>query len=235
MQFLNKLERKFGKYAVPNLMTILVFGMALVFLLDTFTAANPDYTAGLSSILYFDRDLILQGQIWRLVTFLFLPPDSSLLFAIFALYFYWLIGTSLDRQWGSFRFNVYYLIGAIGTMIGGIITGSTTNTFLNLSLFLAFAVMFPDFEVLLFFFIPVKMKFLALLDGALLLFELIFSPLPYQIAILASVLNFILFFGKDFYQRIRMFIRRKKYQKQGKSGWKNNHWWNDDDNNPWKK
>ena len=97
MQWLNKLERKFGKYAIPNLMTILIFGMALVFLLDTFTAANPDYEYSLSQLLYFDRDLIMQGQIWRIVTFLFLPPDDNILFAVFALYFYWLIGKSLGK------------------------------------------------------------------------------------------------------------------------------------------
>ncbi len=228
MQWLNNLERKFGKYAVPNLMTILIFGMALVFLLDTFTAANPNYDYYLSDLLYFDRDLIMQGQIWRAVTFLFIPPDTNVFFAVFALYFYWLIGKSLDQQWGSFKFNIYYLIGVIGTILGGIITGATTNTYLNLSLFLAFAVLFPNFQVLLFFFIPVKIKYLGMLDGALLLFSLIFSSLPDKIAILVSVLNFILFFGKDFIQKIQMFIRKKKYQKQ-------NHWWEDDKNNPWKK
>lgn len=228
MQWLNKLERKFGKYAIPNLMTIFIFGMGLVFLLDTFTAANPDYEYYLSDLLYFDRELVMQGQVWRLVTFLFLPPASSPLFAVFALYFYWMIGRTLENQWGSFRFNVYYFIGVIGTLIGGIIMGATTNTYLNLSLFLAFAVLFPDFEVMLFFILPIKIKYLGMLDGALLLFALITSSLPDKVAIIASVLNFILFFGKDFIQRIKAFIRRKKYQKQS-------HWWNDDKNNPWKK
>ncbi|MBR1529419.1 MAG: rhomboid family intramembrane serine protease [Oscillospiraceae bacterium] len=209
-------------------MTILVFGMALVFLLDTFTAANPNYEYYLTDLLYFDRAAIMQGQVWRIVTFLFLPPDSSPLFVVFALYFYWLIGKSLEHQWGSFRFNVYYFIGVIGTIIGGIITGMTTNTYLNLSLFLAFAMLFPNFEVLLFFFIPVKIKFLGMLDGALLLFSLILGTVPEKIAILVSVLNFILFFGKDLINKIKMALRRKKQQKQ-------NHWWKDDQNNPWKK
>ncbi len=228
MQWLNKLERKFGKYAIPNLMTILVFGMALVFLLDTFTAANPNYEYTFSQLLYFDRELVMQGQIWRLVTFLFLPPDSSPLFVLFALYFYWLIGNSLERQWGSFQFNVYYFIGVIGTIIGGIITGTATNVYLNLSLFLGFSVLFPNFEVMLFFILPIKVKYLGMLDGALLLILLILSSLPGKVAIIASVLNFILFFGKDFIQRIKAFIRKKKYQKQ-------NHWWDDEKNNPWKK
>ena len=208
-QLLNKLERKFGKYAVPNLMTIFIFGMGLVFLLDTFTSANPNLTGGLSTILYFDRDLILQGQIWRIITFLFLPPESSVIFIIFALYFYWIIGTSLEQQWGSFRFNVYYLIGAVGTMIGGLIVGTATNTYLNLSLFLAFAMMFPNFEILLFFFIPVKMKYLGILDGILLLIQLVVSPLSDKIAVLISLLNFILFFSGDFIGRFKAWKRNR--------------------------
>ncbi len=231
MQWLNRLERKFGNYAVPNLMTILVFGMALVFLLDTFTAANPDYEYYLSDLLYFDRDLIMQGQVWRVITFLFLPDGSSPLWIVFTLYFDWLIGKSLENQWGSFRFNIFYFIGALGSIIGGMITGFATNSYLNASLFLAFATLFPDFEVLLFFFIPVKVKFLGMLSGAVLLVSLILLPVPYKIAILISMLNFILFFGKEFYQKIKLFFWRRK----NKTSWKNNHWWNDDDNNPFRK
>lgn len=216
MQWLNKLERKFGNYAVPNLMTIIVFGMGLVFLLDSFTAANPNNTYSLWSLLYFDRDLILQGQVWRLITFLFLPPESIIYFILLALYFYWMIGSVLEAQWGSFRFNVYYFVGALGTMLGGIITGATTNTYLNLSLFLAFAVLFPDFEVQLFFFIPVRMKWLAIIDAAVLVFSLIFSSFTVKIAVIASILNFILFFGKDFIQKIKMDIRRQKNRNQWK-------------------
>ena len=226
MQFLNKLERKFGRYAIPNLMTILTFGMGLVFVLDMMTAANPNYEFSLSSILYFDREAVLQGQIWRVLTFLFLPPDSSMLFILFALYFYWMIGTALERQWGSFKFNVYYFTGAIGTIISGIITGGATNTYLNLSLFLAFAAIFPDYEILLFFFIPIKMKYLAIFDGLLLLFSFIMvNSLSYRIAILVSVVNFLLFFGKDFFIRIRYFLRRKK-SGGNQAEWKD-HWWND--------
>ena len=229
-QILNKLERKFGKYAIPNLMTILVFGMALVFLLDTFTSANPSYEYTLSSLLYFDWELIKQGQIWRILTFLFMPEGSSPLFIIFELYFYWMIGKSLENQWGCFRFNVFYFIGAIGSALSGIFTGYATNEYLNLSMFLAFATLFPDFQVLLFFFIPIKMKFLGMLSGAGLLVMLILFPWVYKIAILVSMLNFILFFGKDFYDRIRLFIRRKRNKNR-----KFEHWWEDDKNNPWKK
>ncbi len=210
-QILNKMERKFGKYAIPNLITIIVFGMGLVFLLDTFFAANPNYDYYLSDLLYFDTDLILQGQIWRVITFLFLPESSSALWIIFTLYFDWLIGKSLENQWGSFRFNVFYFLGAIGSIIGGIITGWATNSYLNASLFLAFATLFPDFELMLFFILPVKVKYLGMISAAILMYSLIVYPVSYKVAILISLINFFLFFGKDFYQRIKMFIRRKNH------------------------
>ncbi|MBR0485962.1 MAG: rhomboid family intramembrane serine protease [Oscillospiraceae bacterium] len=234
-QILNKLERRYSQYAIPNLMTILVFGMGLVFLLDTFTSANPDYTYTLSSLLYFDWELIKKGQIWRIITFLFMPEGDSGLFIIFQLYFYWLIGKALESHWGSFRFNVFYFIGAIGSAISGIFTGYATNEYLNLSMFLAFATLFPDFQVLLFFFLPVKMKFLGWLSGAGLLIMLIIYPWTYKIAILVSMLNFILFFGRDFCNRTKLFFRKIKFRNQNKTNWKNNHWWEDDENNPWKK
>ena len=210
-QILNKMERKFGKYAIPNLITIIVFGMGLVFLLDTFFAANPNYDYYLSDLLYFDTDLILQGQIWRVITFLFLPESSSALWIIFTLYFDWLIGKSLENQWGSFRFNVFYFLGAIGSIIGGIITGWATNSYLNASLFLAFATLFPDFELMLFFILPVKVKYLGMISAAILIYSLIVYPVSYKVAILISLINFFLFFGKDFYQRIKMFIQRKNH------------------------
>ena len=210
-QILNKMERKFGNYAIPNLITIIVFGMGLVFLLDTFFAANPNYDYYLSDLLYFDTDLILQGQIWRVITFLFLPESSSALWIIFTLYFDWLIGKSLENQWGSFRFNVFYFLGAIGSIIGGIITGWATNSYLNASLFLAFATLFPDFELMLFFILPVKVKYLGMISAAILIYSLIVYPVSYKVAILISLINFFLFFGKDFYQRIKMFIRRKNH------------------------
>lgn len=236
-RWLNKLERKFGKFAIPNLMGVLVFGMAIVFLIDTFI--NPDYQFNLSSILYFDRELILQGQIWRIITFIFLPPESNLFFIIFALYFYWMIGSGLERQWGAFRFNVFYFIGVVANIIAGFITGYALNTYLNLTLFLAFAMLYPNFRVLLFFFIPIKIKWLGWLDAVLLAASLIFNTWTGRAAILFSILNFIVFFGKDLLYSVKMFFRRigNKRRRGEYNGdntrktWKN-HWWDDNNNNP---
>ncbi len=224
MQFLNKLERKFGNYAISNLMSILVFGMVLVFFLDSLTNVNPNLAFTLSDILYFDRDQIFAGQIWRVITFLFLPPGDNSLFVFITIYFWWMVGTGLEAQLGSFRFNVYYLTGVIGAMIGGLITGFATNEYLNASLFLAFAAIFPDYELLLFFFLPIKTKYLAIIYTLFLLYDFIITPFwSYRIAILIAFANFILFFGKDFMMKLKFF--RKKNQNEINWKDKNNHWW----------
>lgn len=208
---LDKLNRKYGRHSICNLMNYIIGGMAVVYLMDLII--YPMTHLSLSSILAFDRSAIFHGQIWRLFTFIFIPPNSNLLFIIFSLYFYWLIGNSLENQWGSFRFNVYYFCGVIGTMLAGLITGYATNYYLNLSLFLAFALMYPDYQVLLFFILPVKMKYLALIDAVGLIFMLITDSWSGKVALLVALANVILFFWKDFVQSIKDAKRRYDFKK----------------------
>ena len=119
--WLNKLERKVGKFSIPNLMNLILVGMAVVFLSDIFLSVQ--YGTTLSSYLYFSRSAIFHGEVWRILSFLFIPINSSPIWILFSMYFYWLIGSGLEREWGSFRFNVFYLCGAIGTILSGLITG----------------------------------------------------------------------------------------------------------------
>jgi len=177
-------------------MYYIVGGMAVVFLLDLI-----GFNA--SSLFYLHMGLVARGQVWRLITFIFLPPSTSLLWIIFSLYFYWMIGDALETQWGSFRFNLFYLIGIIGAILGALITGSASNMYLNLSLFLAFAAMFPNFQILIFFILPVKMKWLALADLVLYVYMFITGTWPTRVAILFSLLNVALFFGGDLLTTIR--------------------------------
>lgn len=235
--WLNKLERRFGKFAIPNLMTILIFGMSIVAVVDIFS--NPNYEFNLSSILAFDRAAIFRGQVWRVFTFVLMPPGYSLLTIVFTLYFYWLIGIALENQWGSFRFNVYYFSGMLASIIGGFITGYATNYHLNLTLFLAFAMLFPEHKVYFMFFIPMKMKFLALIDVLFLVFEFVISGWNDRISILIALAVFLVFFMPDIiyqFKMLRFRIRNKKRKNnpggiEQKKTWKN-HWWDDHDNNP---
>lgn len=203
MDFLNRLERKIGRHAIENLMKYLCVGMLGVFILDYLPMLKSA-----SALLYFSRTLILQGQIWRLVTFVFLPPTGSLLFILLNLYFYYFLGTSLENHWGSARFNLYYALGILGNIIAGFLTGYATNYYLNLSLLLSFAVLYPEMEFMLFFFLPVKVKWIGLFDAALLVYEFIGASWAGRISLLFSLLPFFLFFGKSAWLQIRMDIRR---------------------------
>ena len=189
--WLDKLERKFRKFSIPNLMNLILVGMAVVFLSDIFLSVQ--YGTTLSSYLYFSRSAIFHGEVWRILSFLFIPINSSPIWILFSMYFYWLIGSGLEREWGSFRFNVFYLCGAIGTILSGLITGYVGNTYLNFSLFLAFACTFPEMQFLLIF-IPIRAKYLGMMYGALLVYSFLTGGIIAKIEIVVSMLNFIIFF-----------------------------------------
>jgi membrane associated rhomboid family serine protease len=176
-------------------MTILVAGTVLVFLLDEFS----NYAA--SNLLYFSRTAILHGQIWRLITFVFVPVSSNLLQVVISLYFYWWIGSSLEREWGTARFSFFYLLGVLFNIVFGLIAGYASATYLNLSLFFAFATLYPDLRVLLFFFIPIKMKWLAIVDGVIfglsILFSLIRLDIVGALLPIIAILNYLIFFWSD--------------------------------------
>ena len=205
-QWMDRLEQKYRRYAISNLMMYVVVTMAAVFVLDMLMPVN------LSSYLIFNKAAILRGQVWRLVTFMFLPPNSSIFWILFSLYFYWMIGSSLENQWGSFKFNMYYLFGMIGSILSGMITGYATNSYLNLSLFLAFALLYPNVEVYVFFVLPVKVKYLAWIDAAGLLLSFVMGTMHTRIALVMALLNLLLFFGGDMIQRIKSAYRRYKWK-----------------------
>ena len=214
-RFLDRISYKFRRICIPNLMLYIVIAMAGVFVVELFVPTMP-----LSLYLYFDRELIFAGQWWRVITWIFIPTSTGIIWIIFSLYFYYLIGSGLEQRWGSFKFNLYYLVGMIATIIGGFIIGVTDNTFLNLSLFFAFAVLYPDFQVMLFFFIPIKVKWLALADLALFIYSFIISGWAGRAAIIASLLNFILFFYEDFGKFIKNQIYYFKHRNKYKNNWR---------------
>lgn len=212
--FLKKLEKRFGSFAVPNLMMIVVGAMGIVYVMDSFIGAATGQS--LYSMLVFNKAMIAEGQLWRILTFLFLPPMDNLLFALLALYFYWLIGSSLEREWGSFGFTVFYLLGAIGAIISGLITGYATNDYLNMSMFLAFALLNPDYTVYVFFFLPIKMKWLALIDGLGILYSLIFSSNSGRLAIIMALINLLIFFAPLCITRVKQAYGRWKWRRNFK-------------------
>lgn len=201
-------HRRFG---IPRLMLYIIIGYAasyLIYPLDTYIS--------------FDPTAILHGQVWRLVTWVFYPAGggslmpTSLIFTAIMLYFYYFIGQTLEREWGTPKFTIYYLTGILINVIYAFvywfIAGRTfyptlESSYLNLSMFFAFAVLFPEQRVLLFFIIPIKVKWLALIDGAYFAILIISSAVGGHfgeaLLPLVAVLNFFLFCGEDLFSHLR--------------------------------
>lgn len=188
--WLNGLERKFGRLGVPRLITYVVAGRGLAYLLGMGDPAFPAY-------LVLDPDAVRRGEAWRIATYVFTPPGGGLFFALIELYFTYLIGDALEAAWGAFRFTLYYLIGALATAaVAFLVTGSpVTPTYLNLSLFLAFATLFPEFTVLLFFILPVKVKYLGWITAGYLTIDFWTTSLTGKAAIFVALGNYLLFFA----------------------------------------
>lgn len=188
-RLLARLERSFlGKLTIDNLTVFIVGGMAITFVLSM---AKPE----IQWLMVLDPALVTR-QPWRLVSYLFLPESNSMIWVFFALYFFWLMGTSLEREWGAFKFNAFYLLGAIGTTVAALITGIPQgNTFLNMSVYFAFATLFPNFQVLLFFILPIRVKWLALVAAGYVALQFVRGDLGTKAAIAVAFANYFLFFG----------------------------------------
>lgn len=209
MKGLQRLERNFSWIAIPNLTLYLVIGQVVVWALRTFANYPMEAIALWPS-------LVMQGEVWRLVTFAFFPPQMHPLFLIFAWLILYMMGTALENFWGSFKFTLYVLSGIFLTILATVIAMFVApnihidNFFISSSIFFAFAFLNPDYEFLMFFILPVKVKWLAILSWGLLLVSFIMSPFIYKIVMLAGVGNFFLFFGKDVVKMFRgMKMRRE--------------------------
>ena len=191
------------RFGIPNLMLYIVIGNVAVYLLSVLTRAND---IGALSFLAFSLRGLLRGEVWRIITFIFVPGFTSPFWLIVSLYFYYWIGSTLEREWGTARFNLYYFSGTLLTVLGAVLASLITGqvdllvagtTYVNLSMFLAFAVLFPDMQVLIFFILPVKMKWLAWLDGALFALNVVLSLIKGDwvgvILPIVALLNFLVF------------------------------------------
>ena len=230
MNLLNRLERKLGKYAIPNLMYYVVILYAIGMFVQMFA---PMFYI---QYLMLDASAILRGQIWRIVTFMIWPPSSSLFFNLLAIYLYYTLGITLERVWGTFRFNVYFFMGILGHVLAALLiyllTGNVyllTTDYLNFSLFFAFAATFPDMQFYLFFAIPIKAKWLAIFDGAYFLYGLMFGGMADRIAIIMSLLNFLVYFlmtrggkynPKEIRRKQQFHAQMREASQPPKQGWR---------------
>lgn len=216
-KILTRLEAHISRYrGIRNLITIIVAAMAIVYVADFVLAPSVGFY--LSSYLCFDRAAILRGQIWRIFTFVLTPPDTSIFFIIMALGFLYFTGNMLQNRWGTLRFNVFYLCGMLGSMIAGFITGYATSYYVNLSLLLAVAILYPMMRVNLNGLLPLQMKWLALIDLILLLPGMINGTWGERIAIIVSLLNVALFFLDKFIYHVKEAKRRYEWKKSWRTG-----------------
>ena len=194
------LRRRFNRFCfanrnkgIPNLMLYIAIGCGVVNLMSMIDPSNV-----LFSLLYFDRGLILQGQIWRLVTYPLCFSGGSLLWTAIFLMCYCSLSQGIENIWGTFRFNLFLFSGVLLTDVYCMITGSyATAEYLFLSLFLAYATIFPDAQFFIMFIIPIKAWVLALFDLLLTAYQLIAYPIPFNLISLIPLGNYFLFFGKD--------------------------------------
>lgn len=214
MKFTSNFEKKFGKYAIKNLSLILIIFYAFGYLVEMFYPNMLNY-------LYLNPYMIVfHGQVWRLITWLIVPPSGFNFFTLLMLYFYYSLGTTLERTWGTYRYNVFIFSGILFTILGAfllfgytvLIRGSFGWTavellwtdmslaslfstyYVNMSIFLAFAATYPNMQILLFFLIPIRIKILGIIYGALLVYEFFMGSIAGKFVIAASLMNFIVFF-----------------------------------------
>jgi hypothetical protein len=197
-KFLSKLEYRYRWTGIQNLMIYLCGTMVIIFLAQFISPSLPLY-----QYMFLFRDLVLRGQVWRVITFVFLPSSTSLLSFLLTTYCYFLVGTTLEQHWGSFRLTVYYLCGVVGAIIAGMIGGYGTTIFLNLSLFMVFATLFPEVRMLLFFIIPIKAKYIAYIDLLFFAYYFITGDWSSRLAIIFALLNYFLFLGPRFFRQIK--------------------------------
>ena len=213
-KFSYKFEKKFGKYAIPNLTLILIACYAVGYIISLFNVSFLHY-------LTLDPYKILHGQVWRIFTWVIVPPGGLDIFTIIMLMFYYSIGSILERTWGTYRYNVYIFSGMLFTVLGSFLcmgfvyltnwqvltaspesaalvfaTGASyfSTYYINMSIFMAFAATYPDMRVLLMFVIPVKMKWMGILDAVLMLWTVVVGGTFEKFAVVASMLNFVVFY-----------------------------------------
>lgn len=214
MKWFEKITVKLERLAIPNLTLILVGGSATFFIIGSF---NRDILQGLPLV----WSKVLSGEVWRLVTFLFYPLDMHPIFAFFTYYLGYIMGTSLEAEWGEAKFNLYVFIACLATVILSSLVplSPTANGFIFGSIFLAFAYLYPDFTLYLFFVIPIKVKYIAGITWVIYIFSLITENWAVRTLILVSIGNFLLFFGKSILEnarvsRFRMESKAKQIKEQ---------------------
>ena len=206
---INKFCYKHPNFGISNLLKYLTIANVVFWIVGTVKSSVLSYMT-------FNPYLILHGQVWRIVSFVFIPPSSGIL-AFVAFYFYYFIGNTLERNWGTAKFNLYFFSGIILTVLYGFLmyfafgyVVELNATYIYLSMFLSFAALFPDMQVLLFFIIPIKIKWLAIVDLVLFAMSVLSMRFPVNLLPIIAILNVFVFCGDDILRAFNINIKSKK-------------------------
>lgn len=215
MSFLDKLERRLGFIAITGLLRAVVTLTALVFVLVLLNQ-------GFDSYLALDIARIRAGEVWRLVTYIFVPQTGHFLLVAMALYFLWFIGDGLERAWGPFRVTLYFLVGMIGTTVAAVLSNSQfSSQMLFTTLFFAFAHFYPEEIIYVFFILPLKIKWIAWIYAGFLLVSFVTQSNSFRLAFIAALSNYLIFFGpgviRNLQQRKEVATRRQRFEIQSRS------------------
>ncbi|TWT77337.1 hypothetical protein Pla123a_19970 [Posidoniimonas polymericola] len=218
-RLLDWLDRRIGRFAVPHVTLALILGQVLVFF------AMMTQEQNVVGRILLGREAVLAGEWWRLVTYVFVPPSGNVLFALIGWMFFHFLGSTLESTWGDFRYNAYLLIDwVLTTAVAMLVPGTiATNVFIGVSVLLAFARLYPDYTIQLYFILPIKIKWLGYLAAAGYALTLITGDWPTRAMVLASVANYLLFFGGEHVRDFKADARRKSYQAKAKPAGKLQH------------
>jgi hypothetical protein len=212
MTLLNRLERSFGWMAIGHLPIYIVTAQSILYV---WIMLNPEG----AHLLTLDPIAIrYNNEYWRLLTFLFTVPFQNPLWAFLYLYFQYVCGSALEEEWGSFPVTLFYLLGAMGALVGGFMVGFDINGafFFSESIFLAFAALFPNFQILLFFILPIKVKWIAWFTWVRIGLSIWGAEPLLQLAIVVSLSHYFLFFGPTHYGQVKDLIGRIRHRQRFK-------------------
>lgn len=206
MKLLERLDRLVRPIAIPNLTMIIIIGQVMM----AVVSITDPQMLGRAELVWAN---VVQGEVWRLVTFFFIPPTLSPIWLFFALYIFYIFGTALEHHWGYIRYNTFLWLGAVLTIASAAVSPfeGVTGAFLAGTVFLAFATYNPYFELRLFFILPIQVRWLAMLQGILYGFAFLAGPNSTRLMVLASVGNYLIFFGPAVFNRMRNARRKMEW------------------------
>ncbi len=210
MDWTRKLEMKYRRFAIKGILNYVIAGQVLVFGIVLLINQN------LPLQLMFFTPYILQGEIWRIITFIFLPSSYSFIWFPISAMFYYFIGMQLEHSWGEFKLNLYFWLSVIGSICAGALVGYTDNSALLSALFLAYAMLYPNRSVMLMMVIEVKVAWLGYAAGAFWLYNFIMASWQGKISLVFGMLGFIVFFGPTLFKTIRAYIRRQIWRNKNR-------------------